>query len=172
VARFRDKPLEFQPGEKWNYSNSGYVLLTYLIEKISGMSYEKFVRENIFVPLKMQDSGYDSNSAVIPHRASGYTRNNDKFENAGFIHMSVPQGAGALYSTTEDLLKWEQSLFGGKVLRSASLEKMTARPLCGKAASLVGNERKDAARGVHFLNRILAPALSYPPEAALASLPL
>jgi CubicO group peptidase (beta-lactamase class C family) len=125
VARFRDKPLEFQPGDKWNYSNSGYVLLTYLIERISGTSYEKFVRENIFEPLGMKDSGYDSNSAMIPHRASGYTRNNDTFENAGFIHMSVPQGAGALYSTTEDLLKWEQALFGGKVLQTASLEKMT-----------------------------------------------
>ena len=125
VARFRDKPLEFQPGEKWNYSNSGYVLLTYLIERISGTGFEQFVRENIFAPLGMQDSGYDSNSAMIPHRASGYTRNNDKFENAGFIHMSVPQGAGALYSTTEDLLKWEQGLFGGKVLQAASLEKMT-----------------------------------------------
>jgi CubicO group peptidase (beta-lactamase class C family) len=125
VARFRDKPLEFQPGEKWNYSNSGYVLLTYLIEKISGLSYERFVRENIFAPLRMNDSGYDSNSAVISRRASGYTRTNDTFENAGFIHMSVPQGAGALYSTTEDLLKWEQGLFGGKVLRAASLEKMT-----------------------------------------------
>ena len=58
VARFRDKPLEFQSGEKWNYSNSGYVLLTYLTERISGTSYEQFVRENIFAPLGMQDSGY------------------------------------------------------------------------------------------------------------------
>ena len=72
VARFRDKPLDFEPGEKWQYSNSGYVLLGYLIEKITGESYEKFVRENIFTPLGMKDSGYDSNSEVIPHRASGY----------------------------------------------------------------------------------------------------
>ena len=64
VARFRDKPLEFQSGEKWNYSNSGYVLLTYLTERISGTSYEQFVRENIFAPLGMQDSGYDSTSGV------------------------------------------------------------------------------------------------------------
>jgi len=125
VARFRDKPLEFEPGEKWNYSNSGYVLLSYLIEKITGDSYEKFVRENIFTPLGMKDSGYDSNSAVILHRASGYVSGKNGFENAGFVHMSVPQGAGALYSTTEDLLKWEQGLFGGKVLHAASLEKMT-----------------------------------------------
>jgi CubicO group peptidase (beta-lactamase class C family) len=124
VARFRDKPLDFEPGEKWNYSNSGYVLLSYLIEKITGDSYEKFVRENIFTPLGMKDSGYDSNSAVIPHRASGYVAGKNGYENAGFVHMSVPQGAGALYSTTGDLLKWEQGLFGGKVLKAPSLEKM------------------------------------------------
>jgi CubicO group peptidase (beta-lactamase class C family) len=125
VSRFRDKPLEFDPGEKWNYSNSGYVLLSYLIEKITGDSYEKFVRDNIFIPLGMKDSGYDSNSAVISHRASGYEYGKNGFENAGFIHMSIPHGAGALYSTTEDLLKWEQGLFGGKLLHAASLDKMT-----------------------------------------------
>jgi CubicO group peptidase (beta-lactamase class C family) len=125
VARFRDKPLEFEPGEKWNYSNSGYVLLTYLIEKITGISYEAFLRENIFAPLGMKDSGVDSNSAVIQHRASGYVFANGRFENAGFVHMSIPQGAGALYSTTGDLLKWEQGLFGGKLLKAESLEKMT-----------------------------------------------
>jgi CubicO group peptidase (beta-lactamase class C family) len=125
VDRFKDKPLEFQPGEKWNYSNSGYVLLGYLIEKITGGSYAKFVADNIFTPLGMKDSGYDSNTAVIPHRASGYARGSNGFENAGFIHMSVPFSAGALYSTTEDLLKWEQGLFGGKVLKAGSLEKMT-----------------------------------------------
>jgi CubicO group peptidase (beta-lactamase class C family) len=125
VARFRDKPLDFQPAEKWNYSNSGYVLLSYLIEKITGDTYEKFVRDNIFTPLGMKDSGYDSNSSVIPHRATGYVNGRNGFEHAGFIHMSIPHGAGALYSTTEDLLKWEQGLFGGKVVNAASLEKMT-----------------------------------------------
>src|SRR5713226_4516803 len=125
VARFRDKPLEFEPGEKWNYSNSGYVLLGYLIEKISGQSYEKFVQENIFTPLGMKDSGYDSNSAIILHRAAGYTSGPNGPINAGFINMTVPLSAGALYSTTEDLLRWEQGLFGGKVLSPSSLQKMT-----------------------------------------------
>src|SRR5262245_38444154 len=125
VERFRDKPLEFQPGERMNYSNSGYVLLGYLIERISGQSYEKFVQENIFTPLAMKDSGYDSNSAVIARRAAGYEPGPSGPVNAGFIHMSIPHAAGALYSTTEDLLRWEQGLFGGKVLSSASLKKMT-----------------------------------------------
>ncbi len=128
VARFRDKPLDFEPGEKFSYSNSGYVLLGYLVEKVSGESYAKFLQENIFGPLGMKDSGYDSNSAIIPRRAAGYTPDKpEKGEpvNAGFIHMSVPFSAGALYSTTEDLLRWEQGLFGGKVLSAASLAKMT-----------------------------------------------
>jgi CubicO group peptidase (beta-lactamase class C family) len=126
VARFRDKPLDFEPGSKFSYSNSGYVLLGYLIEKVSGQSYEKFVRENIFTPLEMKDSGYDSNSAVIARRASGYTQAEPGMRvNAGIVHMSVPGAAGGLYSTTEDLLKWERGLFGGKVLSAASLQKMT-----------------------------------------------
>jgi CubicO group peptidase (beta-lactamase class C family) len=125
VDWFRDKPLEFEPGTKWNYSNSGYVLLGYLIEKISGQSYIDFLQQNIFTPLGMKDSGYDSNSTVIAHRAAGYAPGKDGPENAGFVHMSIPFSAGALYSTTEDLLRWEQGLFGGKVLKPESLVKMT-----------------------------------------------
>jgi CubicO group peptidase (beta-lactamase class C family) len=125
VEWFRDKPLEFEPGTKWNYSNSGYILLGYLIEKISGQTYSDFVQQNIFTPLGMKDSGYDSNSSIIAHRASGYTPGKSGSVNAGFVHMSIPFSAGALYSTTEDLLRWEQGLFGGKVLKAESLAKMT-----------------------------------------------
>jgi len=125
VDWFRDKPLEFEPGTKWNYSNSGYVLLGYLIEKISGQSYADFVQQNIFTPLGMKDSGYDSNSAIIERRAAGYAPGKNGPENAGFVNMTVPLSAGGLYSTTEDLLRWEQGLFGGKLLSPASLAKMT-----------------------------------------------
>jgi CubicO group peptidase (beta-lactamase class C family) len=124
VARFRDKPLDFEPGEKSGPGNSGYVLLGCLIERIGGESYEKFVRENIFTPLGMEDSGYDSSTAVLPQRASGYVFGKNGYEHAGFIHMSAFHSAGALYSTTGDLLKWEHGLFGGKLLQASSLEKM------------------------------------------------
>src|SRR5688572_28757425 len=110
VARFRDKPLDFQPGEKWSYSNSGYILLGYVLEKASGESYEKFLQENIFGRLAMKDSGYDSNSAIILRRGSGYGPGKDGPMNAEFIHMSIPFSAGALYSTTEDLLRWQRGL--------------------------------------------------------------
>jgi len=124
VARFRDKPLDFVPGEQWNYSNSGYVLLGYLIEKITDGTYATFVQDNIFTPLGMKNSGYDSNTAIIPRRAAGYEEGAHGLQNAGYIHMSIPFSAGALYSTTEDLLRWEQGLFGGKLLSPASLQKM------------------------------------------------
>jgi CubicO group peptidase (beta-lactamase class C family) len=125
IATVRDKPLDFAPGEKMSYSNSGYLVLGHVIEQVAGTSYEKFVTDNIFTPLGMKDSGYDSNTAVIARRAAGYVPTPAGPVNAGFVHMSIPHAAGALYSTTEDLLRWEQGLFGGKLLSPASLAKMT-----------------------------------------------
>ena len=125
IVTVRDKPLDFPPGEKMSYSNSGYLVLGHVIETVTGGSYEKFVTDNIFTPLGMKDSGYDSNTAIIPRRASGYMPSPAGPVNAGFLHMSIPHAAGALYSTTEDLLRWQQGLFGGKVVSPASLAKMT-----------------------------------------------
>jgi CubicO group peptidase (beta-lactamase class C family) len=166
VAVFRDKPLDFQPDEKWSYSNSGYVLLGYLIEKITGESYARFVQTNIFAPLGMKDSGYDSNAAVIAHRASGYAPLGSVVVNAGFIHMSVPHAAGALYSTTEDLLRWEQGLFGGKLLPPSSLQKMTTPYkedyACGLIVRTVNGRRLFAHNGgIEGFNTFLA---YYPDE--------
>ncbi len=125
VARFREKPLDFEPGTKFNYSNSGYVLLGYLLERVSGQTYADFLQQNIFTPLSMKDTGIDSNAAILPQRAQGYRRSRQGIEHDGYISMTIPFSAGALYSTTGDLLKWEQALFGGKVLKPESLTKMT-----------------------------------------------
>ncbi len=125
VKIFRDKPLDFAPGDRMSYSNSGYIVLGWIVAKVSGQSYQEFLQSAILGPLAMKDSGYDSNSAVIAHRAAGYTNGKQGMENAGFIHMSIPYSAGSLYSTTQDLLRWEQGLFGGKVISAASLKKMT-----------------------------------------------
>jgi CubicO group peptidase (beta-lactamase class C family) len=125
VGRFREKPLDFEPGTKFNYSNSGYVLLGYLIEKISGQTYADFLQQNIFTPVGMKDTGIDSNAAILPQRAQGYRRSPHGIEHDGYISMTIPFSAGAIYSTTGDLLKWEQALFGGKVLKPESFAKMT-----------------------------------------------
>ena len=101
------------------------MLLGHIIERVSGESYEQFVQKNIFTPLGMRDSGYDSNTAIIDRRAAGYAPGINGPVNAGFIHMTIPHAAGALYSTTEDLLKWHQGLYGGRVISAASFTKMT-----------------------------------------------
>ncbi len=125
VALFRDKPLDFPPGEKMSYSNSGYILLGYLIEKITGHTYQEFVQRNILTPLGLTNTGFDSNAAIISSRAQGYVSTPKGFEHSGYVDMSIPYSAGALYSTTGDLLRWELGLFGGKLLKPASLAKMT-----------------------------------------------
>jgi CubicO group peptidase (beta-lactamase class C family) len=163
VKRFQDKPLEFEPGSQFKYSNSGYLLLGYLIDKISGEKYPQFVKENIFVPLAMADSGYDLNATVIPHRASGYTPTppNGEIQNTGYIDMTIPYSAGALYSSARDLLKWERALYGGKVLQAASLTKMTT-PFkdnygCGLFISTSGGHKKiDHGGGIEGFNTELA----------------
>jgi CubicO group peptidase (beta-lactamase class C family) len=125
IARFRDKSLDFAPGSDWRYSNSGYVLLGYIIEKLSGESYGQFVKDNIFTPLGMKDSGYDSNTEIIPQHAASYERGPKGPIVAGYVDVSIPFSAGALYSTARDLLRWEQGLYGGKLLSPASLASMT-----------------------------------------------
>ncbi len=125
VSRFSDKPLEFVPGERFSYSNSGYLLLGHLIERISGQHYERFLQDHVFTPLGMRNSGCDANARIIESRAAGYSPGPDGLVNAEFIHMTVPHAAGALYSTTEDLLRWTRGLFGGRLLSAESLAKMT-----------------------------------------------
>ena len=122
---FHEKPLDFQPGEKWDYSNKGYLVLGYLLEKVSGQSYATFLEENLFKPLGMNDSGLDSNVAVIPHRASGYLPGAEGMENAERTNITGALSSGGLYSTSEDMLRWENGLFGGKLLKRATLRKMT-----------------------------------------------
>jgi len=124
MAIVRDRPLEFEPGQRWSYSNSGYILLGYVIEQISGQSYETFLREHIFMPLGMNDSGYDRNTLGVDGHAAGYSPGPNGPVNAEFVHLSRVHAAGGLHSTVEDLLKWERGLFGGKVLSSKSLRKM------------------------------------------------
>lgn len=125
IARFSGRPLDFQPGEGFAYSNSGYVLLSAIIEAASGETYADFVSENLFQPLGMADSGYDDHDVILSRRASGYTLTGSGIANADYVDMSIPMGAGALYSTPHDLLKWEQGLFGGRVLNAASMTALT-----------------------------------------------
>jgi CubicO group peptidase (beta-lactamase class C family) len=125
IAKFKDKPLEFKPGDKFKYSNSGYILLGQIIETVSGESYPRFMNDTIFTPLTMTDTGYDNALPIIKHRAAGYTRRlGFVLTNCDYIDMSIPHAAGALYSTVEDLLKWDQALYTEKLLPRKSVDAM------------------------------------------------
>jgi D-alanyl-D-alanine carboxypeptidase len=120
------KPLEFKPGTQLHYTNTGYVLLGLVIEKVSGLSYGDFFQKNIFMPLGMKSSGYDVQSAILPERASGYMREKGQVVNADFIDMSIPNAAGSIYSTVEDLYRWNEALANGKLLSDTSTHEMFA----------------------------------------------
>ncbi len=124
VNLFRDKPLEFTPGEKFAYSNSGYYLLGLIIEKTSGKPYAEFLRENVFTPLGMKNSGYDDSHTLLPNRANGYEWAGKTFVNANYIDMGFAYSAGALYSTTGDLLLWDKALYTEKLVSRKSLDEM------------------------------------------------
>ncbi|MDT4895521.1 MAG: hypothetical protein QOH25_598 [Acidobacteriota bacterium] len=124
LAMFRDKPLEFAPGEKFNYSNSGYLLLGYVIERASGKPYAEYLRENILQPLGMKNTDLDVNSAIIRNRAAGYTQGANGIINAEYIDMTIPYAAGALYSTVEDMYLWDRALYTEKIISKKSLEAM------------------------------------------------
>lgn len=116
VKTFSEMPLEFKPGAKFAYSNSGYFLLGYIIEKVTGKTYEANLQEHIFTPLKMTNSGFDHSEIITKNRASGYEKNGNKIFNTGYIDMSLPYAAGSLYSTVEDLFLWDQALYGEQLL--------------------------------------------------------
>jgi D-alanyl-D-alanine carboxypeptidase len=122
----KDEKLLFQPGEGYRYNNTGYVLLGHIIETVSGMRYDAYLREHVFTPLGMTDTGYDFTRPVLKKRAAGYGYNRDQksYTNADFLDMSLPHAAGSLYSTTRDLYKWHQALSAGKLLSKSSLDKM------------------------------------------------
>ncbi|PWB24019.1 serine hydrolase [Flavobacterium sp. HTF] len=122
VKTFDKLPLEFAPGEKFSYSNSGYFLLGYIIEKISGKSYEQYLQEVILTPLQMTSTGYDHSDIIIKNRAAGYEKEGKKLKNATYIDMSIPYAAGSLYSTVEDLYLWDQTLYGTKLLSENSMQ--------------------------------------------------
>lgn len=128
LERFRNLPLQSAPGTTYRYSNAGYQLLAYMVERISGQRYEDFLRENIFEALGMQASGSATHAPIIPSLASGYEKApGGALLHAPFLDLSNGMGAGSLYSTVGDLHRWTLGLFGGKLLSPASLTKMTTQ---------------------------------------------
>lgn len=126
---------DFDPGMKWRYDNSGYWLLGYIVEKVSGQSYGDFLRENFFQPLGMTNTGVYRAHLGLPREALGYSLGANGFEPPFYIDPSWSGGDGALYSTVEDLYRWNEGIFNGRVLDAASL-KAAFTPVATKASQI------------------------------------
>ena len=123
IDGFKKEPMQFAPGERFRYNNSGFILLGAIVEKASGKPYAQFVKERIFTPLGMKSSSYGDNEPVLAKRASGYTLAGDKLQNARYLSMTQPHAAGALVSTVDDMALWDAALYEGKLVKPASLER-------------------------------------------------
>ncbi len=141
VKKFASGDLEFEPGSKFNYNNSGYSLLGAIIEKVTGKSYETVLTERILKPLGMTNSGYDHHAALIEHRASGYRKTPAGYINAPYLDMSLPYAAGSMYSTVGDLFKWDQALHEGKIISAESKRLMLTPGLSNYGYGIVIMDR-------------------------------
>lgn len=121
IGHFKDLPMDFEPGERYAYNNSAYILLGYIIEKVSGMSYEDFIQKNIFDKLGMNNSYYGSKSRMIPNRASGYQPDTQGgLRNADYLSMSLPYAAGSLMSTVDDMFLWSKAIHHNTLISEKS----------------------------------------------------
>jgi CubicO group peptidase (beta-lactamase class C family) len=117
----KNAPMDFDPGEKWKYNNSAYLILGYIIEKVSGQTYEQFIKSNIFEPLGMHHSIYGSHSKIIKNRAYGYQKRGE-YVNAEYLSLTQPYSAGSLMSTVEDLFIWNRAIRSNKLVKKKSIE--------------------------------------------------
>lgn len=125
IGWFKNDPYDFSPGENWMYDNSGYFLLGYIIEKVSGKPYAQYLKETFFDPLGMKNTGVHYAGIKLENEAYGYSSDNGKYPEAMNWDMSWAGGAGALYSTVEDLWRWTEALHSGKVISEAGLKSAT-----------------------------------------------
>jgi CubicO group peptidase (beta-lactamase class C family) len=121
IAPLRSRPLRFAPGEGYQYSNANYVLLGMIIERVSGQTYEEFLRAAIFAPLGMRDTGLEHAREIIPGRAVGYENPTTE---ATYLDLSNLFAAGALYSTIDDLYRWDRALAADRLIPAELRERM------------------------------------------------
>jgi CubicO group peptidase (beta-lactamase class C family) len=122
---FSKLPLEFAPGKRWQYSNSGYYLLGLIVERVSGRTYAEFLRAEIFEPLGLAETTYLDDRPIVENRAEGYELDDGQIVNDAYLSMRTPFSAGALGSSVGDLLRWQAALAGGRLLRPESFGRMS-----------------------------------------------
>jgi CubicO group peptidase (beta-lactamase class C family) len=129
IEKLKKMPMLFVSGDEYQYSNSGYLLLGDIIEKTSGKSYGEFLKENIFDPLDMKNTGLDDPITIVKHRAEGYTPDGgNKLRNADYEDLTSIRGPASLYSTVEDLYRWDRALYTEKLVKKSALKGIFTPP--------------------------------------------
>lgn len=125
IRRLEPLKLLFPAGKKQKYSNSNYIILAHVIEKVSGLPYKEFLRKKLLTPYDLKNTGYDSHHKIIKNRASGFVLTEEKkLVHANYIDLSVPSGAGAMYSTVRDMAKWYRLIRDHKIISKETTKKM------------------------------------------------
>jgi CubicO group peptidase (beta-lactamase class C family) len=125
VEKIEALPIEFKPGDKWDYRNTNYMLLGAIIHKVTGIFYADYLQQRIFQPLGMNSTRLISEADIIPNRSSGYELVNDKLQNQTWVSPAFNTTAdGALYFNVLDLAKWDEALYGTKLLKQSSLDQI------------------------------------------------
>jgi CubicO group peptidase (beta-lactamase class C family) len=140
IDSFKSDPLEFEPGSRYRYNNSGYFLLGAIIEKVSGQTYDKFVEQRIFAPLGMKHTAYEGHERSKAAHALGYTaKQGGGFAPGAAISMTQPYAAGSLVSNVDDMARWDAAVSSGKLLKAASWQRaFTPYVLSGGASTNYG----------------------------------
>lgn len=137
IALVSELPLIFAPGDRWSYDNTGYYLLGFMLEKVSGKPYEKFLHERIFAPLEMTATLMNNPAAIIKNRVAGYRLENNTLYNKEYYSPSGTYAAGGWLSSIADMVKWEAALCTKKLLKQSTWEQIWM-----SYESVRGNERE------------------------------
>lgn len=167
LALVEDLPFAFEPGTQWAYNNTGYYLLGMVLEKVAGKPYAELMHEQLFAPLGLAHTRYDSNTALIKHRAQGYALTDGALCNDQALGMSQPGAAGGLLSTGGDLVRWSMLLTAGKVVSPEFFARMSTPTVLPDGSDthygfglsigeLDGLKRIDHGGGIFGFNSMLA----------------
>jgi CubicO group peptidase (beta-lactamase class C family) len=150
IDSFKNDTLDFEPGSNWRYSNSGYVLLGAVIEKVSGMPYARFVEQRIFIPLGMTNTAYEGYERAPNPHALGYEPGKNGFVPAPRLSMTQPYSSGSLVSTVDDLARWDAAVSEGRLLKASTWQRAFTpyRQTNGKTADYGYGWELETLRGV------------------------
>ena len=154
IKHFHSGDLQFEPGTQFAYNNTGYYLLGVIAEKVTGKKLGQLLKERIFTPLEMTNTASEDDEVVIDKKASGYLKFGNSYRLDPYFYMPNALGAGHMYSTVEDMVKWDQALYTNKILSKESKVDMFTPYLANYGYGW--GIRTDTIKGTNEITKITA----------------